>query len=106
MSWKDSTAPLPPVNVTYTEEEDYRIINWETPGVAEDGHYPYYYMVYRFNVDEEIDISNTANIIYKTFDGETIYLEEKKNEDSAEYIYVVTSLDRLNNESTFVRAVR
>ncbi len=101
MSWKDSIPPNAPVNVKVTEDEEYTIIDWDTPGVAEDGQYPYYYIVYRFKKSDPIDISKAENIVYKTYDGETIYLEEKSEFDNDECVYVVTALDRLNNESDY-----
>lgn len=101
MSWKDSIPPLPPVNVTISEDDDYIIVNWETPDIADDGQYPYYYIVYRFERDKKVDITNTANIVYKTFDGETIYLEKKSKTENSKCVYVVTSLDRLHNESDY-----
>jgi uncharacterized lipoprotein YddW (UPF0748 family) len=104
MPWKDSVPPLPPVNVTFTEQNNSVIVNWNTPRTADDGEYPYNYAVYKFSVNEPVDIKNTAKMIHKTINAATIFIDNDHNLETQKFIYVVTSLDRLHNESDFVIA--
>jgi len=102
MSWKDSISPNPPVNLTISQSEKFVTINWDSPHYAEDGELPHYYAVYRFNENENIDISNPAKIIYLTYPNETIFLDFVDGLKKGTYFYAVTSLDRLHNESSAV----
>jgi uncharacterized lipoprotein YddW (UPF0748 family) len=102
MEWKDSVKPNKPTNLeVYVNEKDV-IVNWDTPTPAEDGDYPYYYLVYRIENGQQLNVKNPANIVYKTFDGETIFIDERDGLKEGSYTYLVTSLDRLHNESDYV----
>jgi len=99
MSWKDNIPPLAPQNLFLFSDSSGVYVNWEKPEAASDGEFPYYYLVYRFDEDEEINISDPRKIIQKVLNGETIYLDKEKLIDGGEYYYVVTSVDKLHNES-------
>jgi hypothetical protein len=102
MEWKDAIAPNKPKNLDVSVNQQDVIVNWDTPMPAEDGDYPYYYIVYRVKEGEAISIKDPAKIVYKTFDGETIFIDERANLVNGSYTYLVTSLDRLHNESEYV----
>lgn len=102
MEWKDSVAPNKPENIeVYVNQQDV-IVNWDTPIPAIDGDYPHYYIVYRIKNGDALSTKNPANIVYKTFDGETIFIDERDKVSDGDYTYLVTSLDRLHNESGYV----
>jgi hypothetical protein len=78
------------------------LLKWEAPEIAKDGEIAHYYIVYRFTNDENPNISQTQNIV--SIQKETQFVEKKPSE-TGEYIYAITALDRLHNESepTFLR---
>ncbi|GAB4131053.1 MAG: glycoside hydrolase family 10 protein [Ignavibacteriales bacterium] len=104
MPWIDSIPPLPPTNLTISQTEKFVTVNWDSPHYAEDGELPTYYAVYRFNSNETIDINDAGKIIYLTYPGETIFLDYIANMKKGSYFYVVTSLDRMRNESISISA--
>lgn len=99
MPWIDSIPPLPPVNLTISQTEKFVTVNWESPNYADDSELPIYYAVYRFSLDETIDINNAKKLVYLTYPNETIFLDYLANINKGTYFYVVTSLDRMHNES-------
>jgi uncharacterized lipoprotein YddW (UPF0748 family) len=54
------------------------------------------YVIYRFSKNEKVDLSNPKNII--ALSAETAYFDSSAQRKKS-YIYVVTSLDRYNQES-------
>jgi uncharacterized lipoprotein YddW (UPF0748 family) len=100
MLWLDDVDPNPPTEVTAKALNDCVDINWEAPATASDGQTPYGYVVYRFSEGEEISTGNAKNILKISFDAsQTSYADFSVSPDSR-YTYVVTSIDRLKNEST------
>ena len=102
MEWLDSIPPMPPANLTVSQSDKFVTVNWDLPELADDGELPSYYAVYRFLSDEEINVNNSSKIIYLTYPGETIFLDYLEELNEGTYFYVVTSLDRLHNESNSV----
>ncbi|MBU1095236.1 MAG: family 10 glycosylhydrolase [Bacteroidetes bacterium] len=99
MDWKDTIPPLPPVDLKIDKNGNDVILDWRTPGPAADGNYPVNYIVYRFVYGEKINLNDASKIIHRTTAGESIFIENKEKLSTSEYIYVVTSIDRLGNES-------
>ncbi|WP_439882075.1 hypothetical protein ACSX1A_02715 [Pontibacter sp. MBLB2868] len=56
-------------------------------------------MIYRFNKDEKLDLQNPGKIIKISFDKDLHYFEDETITPGKTYKYVVTTLDRLKNES-------
>ena len=56
------------------------------------------YAVYRFNRGEKVDINNTAKLV--TITGETHY-DLPAAREGYRYVYAVTALDRVQNESSY-----
>lgn len=105
MPWLDSIPPAPPqhVLVRTVQNQEAVMINWLPPLAAADGEYAFGYVIYRFNEGEEINIDNPQNILHITYNGkQTTYTDYAVRRDG-EYIYVVTSLDRIKNESEVAR---
>ena len=95
--FKDATPPaevtkLMPVKM----KEDGMVLCWTPPAYEGEMDKPVKYVVYRFNEGEEINLNNSENIYTVTkipFAPLEVYNGKKK------FVFVVTALDRLNNES-------
>jgi len=99
MSWKDLTKPLPPTNLKIEGDSVSRTIKWENPETEYDSNPVKYFLIYRFNSKEEVDINNPKNIIGIISTDRNFFKDTSPIEDGSEVTYVVTSLDRLSNES-------
>lgn len=101
MPWKDAVPPNPPVNLSVRKlASDVWQLVWFNPEPASDGEKPYRYAIYRSEGVETVDINNPANIIAIVPSGSSINTYTDKIPDTTKfYTYVVTSLDRLKNES-------
>jgi uncharacterized lipoprotein YddW (UPF0748 family) len=95
MLWKDSIPPLPPINLTAKRDDKSVNLKWEKPETAEDNEEPFYYVIYRFEDDEEIDLNNVKAIIHQT---KNINWRDR-NLPVGKITYVISSMDRLHNES-------
>ena len=73
------------------------LIDWNLPNAATDGEFPNYYLVYKFNSKDEIDLSKSENIVTKVLNKKTSFFNLNENDKTS--VYVITSLDRLHNES-------
>lgn len=90
MRWIDSVAPEPPVVKGSRTAVGY-FLQWTQHNPT---HEPLRYAVYRFNKGEKMDLNNAERIIALTL--EPRYVDEGTPTD---VFYVVTTLDRLWNES-------
>src|SRR5690606_1327570 len=72
-------------------------ISWDPPGPASDGEEARGYVIYRFRQGEALDIDDPRHILNIQF-GSTSFIDDTAL-DSQDYVYVVTAIDRLNNES-------
>lgn len=97
MSWKDSIAPLPPQNLRSIHTKTRIILKWDTPEKALDGEIPQYYVVYRFDVDDALNLNDASKII--SIQKQRSFNEKIPEVGGKKRIYVVTSVDRLHNES-------
>ncbi len=99
MSWLDSTNPLSVEKLRRIETDSGILLFWDLPNAAEDDEFPTYYLVYRFEDKNKIDISNSAKIVAKIVNKNTSYFDLYELEKEKTYYFVVTSMDRLHNES-------
>ena len=102
MTWLDSINPLPVENLRRIETDSGILLFWNLPDAAKDNEFPYYYLVYRFEDKNKIDINDPSKIVAKIINKNTSYFELDNLEDGKTYYYVVTSVDRLHNESDSV----
>ena len=102
MSWLDSINPLSVEKLRRIETDSGILLFWDLPNAAEDGEFPSYYLVYRFEDNDKIDLNNSANIVAKIVNRNTNYFDLNELEKEKTYYYVVTSMDRLHNESESV----
>lgn len=95
MTWLDSTAPAAPVlkaNGTKLE--------WHTSNPDKE---PLQYVVYRFGANETVDLERTDRIL--SIQRETTFKDtDAKQQKGA--VYIVTALDRVQNESDASNAVK
>ena len=98
MPWRDSIPPNAPVSLSSIVEKSNIHLNWQTPPMARDNEPVYGYVIYRFDTDEATDISNPKNIIHIQYNTDTNFVDESAQPGKS-YLYLVTALDRLKNES-------
>jgi uncharacterized lipoprotein YddW (UPF0748 family) len=100
MKWIDSTAPIAPANLTAEVQNPTVTLKWDKPLPALGGDTAYRYVIYRFNYMQPVNIDD-ARYILKIINGcETVYSDTTAGDGKINYTYVVTALDRLNNESS------
>lgn len=99
MLWLDSVAPNTPCLLTLKVTSDHTVLlNWEAPEPAKDKDPVYGYVVYRFGEKDRIDTSNPRNILLINYSQETFATDHTAKKGN-KYIYVITAIDRLKNES-------
>lgn len=100
MLWLDLIDPNPPYDLTAKAIAKGVQLNWK-PGIrADDGDVAYGFVVYRFDKGQRIDIENPEHIINITFDSSQTQFTDTAVTKEKSYIYVVTAIDRLKNESS------
>ena len=100
MLWKDSIAPKAPTNLmaTVNAAQTNITLQWTRPPAANDGETASYYVVYRFLVGEIINLDKATAIRYISPSDITTSFTDVFANPSA-FVYVVTAVDRLHNES-------
>lgn len=97
MSWIDSTAPTAP-NLTSVNNAATGIeVNWTNTTNTDAS----YYVIYRFLESETININNPDKIVGTVQDTKATNYKflDSSADTGGKYYYVVTSVDRLHNES-------
>lgn len=92
----DNKAPGKPRKVKALWMPDGFYLFWTPPKAKRETDAAKYYVVYRFGKDEEIDLSDPTHIVTLT-DQTLIQLPYEHGREK--FTYVVTALDRLQNES-------
>jgi hypothetical protein len=98
MLWLDSIPPNPPQNFTETVVNNKVELKWVTPLPAKDKEPVYGYVIYRFDGDEKVNFEDPKYILHIKYDDATSFRDETVQKGKT-YLYVVTALDRLKNES-------
>jgi len=101
MLWLDSIPPHSPTDLTATStlEGEAIKLDWQAPTEAADGEFAYGYVIYRFNVGETIDLQDPRYILHITYSRDQLSYTDHHIKKDGRYVYVVTALDRLKNES-------
>lgn len=93
MPWKDAVCPNAPINV----RQEVDTLRWNTPTAAADGDLPKKYVVYRFaSASEASTHIHDGSKVYDIVAGNKLGLPLA---DVVGNYFVVTSLDKNNNES-------
>ncbi len=93
--WIDDIAPEAVENVRVSQQDDSTVITWKATKTDDALQQARSFVVYRFAKDAPVDITDSKAIIAVTYVPE--YIDGSGNGD--EWTYVVTALDRANNES-------
>jgi uncharacterized lipoprotein YddW (UPF0748 family) len=98
MLWLDSIPPNAPRNVTVIAGNNWASLKWETPLPAKDNEPVYGYVIYRFEGTEKVNLRDPKHILHIQFDDSTSYRDTTIQKGKV-FLYVVTAIDRLKNES-------
>lgn len=98
MLWLDDVVPNAPQNLLGIKTKTGILLSWKLPKPAKDGDKAYGFVVYRFDKEDALDV-NDASKIKNIYYGDITSWEDTNIEKGKTYVYVVTSLDRLKNES-------
>ena len=105
MPWLDDVKPNAPIELTAKSIAKGIELNWKEPLAAVDGDCAYGYVIYRVNRGERINIEQAQHIMKISYNSsETSFVDNSVNANRS-YTYVVTSIDRLKNESLPSNAV-
>ena len=96
MPFLDKKAPKKPRAVKALWTNDGPVLFWTAPKGKQWGDVATRYVVYRFAKNETIDIDNSAKILTIT---DQTFLKLPYVNGQTQYTYVVTALDRMQNES-------
>ncbi|MBC3785441.1 glycoside hydrolase family 10 protein [Spirosoma utsteinense] len=100
MPWLDSIPPLPPHDLKAAMTPEGIELFWQQPAQALDGDGANSYVIYRFEGRRPHLLLNDPRFIVARCFGESSTRFIDKNADlKKKYVYVVTAVDRLNNES-------
>jgi uncharacterized lipoprotein YddW (UPF0748 family) len=91
MKWLDSIAPQKPIAKKSINADGTYLLTLQQKSIDANG-----YVIYKFDKNEKIDIANATKI--EAIQGNHIYTT-KQNGNA--YKYVVTSLDKIHNESDY-----
>jgi uncharacterized lipoprotein YddW (UPF0748 family) len=96
---KDSVLPNTPVNGTCSIYDSRITLTWDAPVTSFGGGQVTRYAVYRFGRYDRIDMDDATALRAVITAGETKYSETLfRSADS--FVYVISAIDKLNNEST------
>ncbi|WP_338874241.1 family 10 glycosylhydrolase [Spirosoma sp. SC4-14] len=100
MTWLDSIPPLPPRDLKAADTAEGIELFWQQPDEAEDGDGANYYIVYRFEGQRpRLRLNDPRCIVGQCIGESTTRFIDKNVDPKKKYVYVVTAVDRLHNES-------
>ncbi|WP_420151301.1 family 10 glycosylhydrolase [Spirosoma sp.] len=100
MPWLDSIPPLPPYDLKAAVTPDGVELVWQKPSEARDGDGAATYLVYRFEGQRpRIRLNDPRCIVAKCVGGSTTRFLDKLANPKKKYVYAITALDQLHNES-------
>jgi len=97
-SWISSPTPPSPSNIRTNRTKNGVLLQWTPPATIDFEMEPRFYVVYRFNGSEPVNFNNTKNVI-ATISGKTTSFLDQHAPSSTSVQYVVTSINRMRNES-------
>ena len=98
MPWLEDNPPAAPVWHEFTGNQQYGVeLRWLDPSPGD----ACYYVIYRFEAEEEIDIHNPSKIL-ATVPRSSYRIQsytDKATKPRTQYRYIITAVDRKHNES-------
>jgi hypothetical protein len=98
MAWLDSIPPNPPMDLTAHDVDAGTLLQWDEGILVTDSDSASNYVIYKFENDDSLDLSNPENIL-DIIPSENLEYLDSTGDEYLSYSYVVTALDRLDNES-------
>ena len=99
MPWKDHIPPLAPKNLRVSGDSISATLKWEAPEKAADGEPASGFIIYRFMANNKQDFKDPRYIVSIVTGEKKQYREMFNVRKKMKYVYVVSSLDRMSNES-------
>lgn len=96
MPFIDDKAPEKPRKLKAHKNDANVLLTWQAPKGSGWQDEAVKYVVYRFDAKEDIDLDDASHIVAVTPHP---YLETAKPQAKGKYVYLVTALDRMSNES-------
>jgi uncharacterized lipoprotein YddW (UPF0748 family) len=100
MPWLDNVNPNPVTALAYTNTGGKTTLTWNLPAVATDNDSAKKIVIYKFGPTEVVNINLAKNILHILPTDSVTYTDNAVLASNQLYKYVVTTLDKLNNEST------
>jgi len=98
MPWKDNIVPEVPVNFIATDVSEGTRLNWEASPVAADGDTARFYVIYRHESGQVFNHED-PEFILDIVHGNVFEYLDTNGPGQQTFIYYVSALDRLHNES-------
>ena len=98
-----STPPAPAKDLRVVRSGGQTRITWSAPAAATEMDRAVWFCIYRFATNELINLENAEKIVKVVRKNEYLLPTQRENK---EYVYVVTALDRMWNESIPSKQVR
>lgn len=99
MNWKDTAAINSPINLNISYSSDGIKMQWENNVDNSSGKEVFQYVVYRFRNREQINLNDPRAIRSVQNVNNLEFIDTQYDEFSAQFVYAVTAMDRLWNES-------
>jgi uncharacterized lipoprotein YddW (UPF0748 family) len=99
MPWKDAISPLPPRDLTASGSLINITLQWKKPLPAPDGDGAKYFVIYRAESPDTININDPRYIRKILSTDTTTYIDVFSVSWNRPYTYIITSMDKLHNES-------
>jgi len=99
MLWLDSVPPNAPRGLLLNKIAPRTVqLKWEAPLPSRDKEPVYGYVIYRFEGNEKVDLDDPKNILRINYNTGTVFNDTTVLPGKT-YLYVVSAIDRLKNES-------
>lgn len=98
--WIDDDAPRKVRKLKVIDVNEHRVMCWTAPKAKKWHDEATKYVVYRFDKGEKVNTDDPSKIVAVTTDT---YVELPEQPHKTQHVYVVTALDRLQNESAIVK---
>ena len=98
--WIDDDAPRKVRKLKVIDVNEHRVMCWTAPKAKKWHDEATKYVVYRFDKGEKVNTDDPSKIVAVTTDT---YVELPEQPHKTQHVYVVTALDRMQNESAIVK---